>query len=79
MQREMIWKICARYKFNIVGLFVNTWTADYRYPVPDCENLPFPIQIELSYKRKNLARFFIPFVEAPLNFEHFPKKEDPHS
>ena len=26
-------------KFGIIGLFVNTWTAHYKYPVPDCENL----------------------------------------
>ena len=35
-------------KFEIIVLFVNTWTADYKYPVPDCENFPFPIQIQLS-------------------------------
>ena len=34
--------------FEIIGLFVNTWTADYKYPVPDSENLAFPIQIQLS-------------------------------
>ena len=33
--------------FEIIGLFDNTWTADYKYPVLDCENLPFPIQIQL--------------------------------
>ena len=26
-------------KFGIIGLFVNTWTANQEYPVPDCENL----------------------------------------
>ena len=45
---EMIWKISPWLKFEIIGLFVNTWIADYKYPVPDCENLPFPIQIQLS-------------------------------
>ena len=45
---EMTWKISPWLKFEIIGLFVNTWTADYKYPVPDCENLPFPIQIQLS-------------------------------
>ena len=35
-------------KFEIIGLFVNTLTADYKYPVLDCENLPFPIQMQLS-------------------------------
>ena len=33
---EMIWKISPWLKFEIIGLFVNTWTADYKYPVPDC-------------------------------------------
>ena len=30
------------------GGFGNTLTTDYKYPVPDCENLPFPIQMQLS-------------------------------
>ena len=28
-------------------VFVNTITADYNYPFPDCENLSFPIQMQL--------------------------------
>ena len=34
--------------FEILGLFVNTLTADNKYPVLDCENLQFPIQKQLS-------------------------------
>ena len=45
---EIIWKMPSWNKFEIIGLFVNTWTADYKYPVLDYENLPFPIQIQLS-------------------------------
>ena len=45
---EMIWKISPWLKFHIMGLFVTAWTANYKYPVPDCENLPFPIQVQLS-------------------------------
>ena len=45
---EIIWKISTWLKFDIIGLFANTWTADYKYSVPDCENLPFPIQLQLS-------------------------------
>ena len=44
---EMIWKISPWLKFEMIRLFVNTWTANYKYLVPDCENLPFPIQIQL--------------------------------
>ena len=45
---KIIWEISPWLKFGIIGLFVNTWTAHYKYPVPVCENLPLPIQIELS-------------------------------
>ena len=45
---ETPWKIFPWLKFEIIGLFFNTWTADYKYRVPVCENLPFPIQIRLS-------------------------------
>ena len=43
--REIIWKISPWLKFEIIGLFVNTWTADCKYRVPDCENLSFLIQM----------------------------------
>ena len=45
---EIIWKTSPWLKFGIRGLFVNTWNAGYKYPVPYCENLLFPIQIQLS-------------------------------
>ena len=45
---EIIWKTTPWLKFGILGLFLNTWTADHKYPVPDCENLSFLIQIQLS-------------------------------
>ena len=44
---EMIWKISSWLKFEIIVLFANTWTTDYNYAVPDCENLSFPIQIQI--------------------------------
>ena len=45
---EMILKISPWLKFEIIGLFANTWTAYYKYAFPDCEILAFPIQIQLS-------------------------------
>ena len=35
---EINWKKYSWLKFVIIGLFVNTWTADYKYRFPDCEN-----------------------------------------
>ena len=65
---EIIRKTSPWLKFGIIGLFVNTWTANYKYPDPDCENLPFSIQIQLSSEQKTFSPFFIPFMESPSNF-----------
>ena len=46
--RQMDWKYSPWLKFEIIGLIVNTWSANYKYPFPDCENLTFPIQIQFS-------------------------------
>ena len=44
----MIWKISPLLKFEILGLFINILTVDEKYPVRDCENLQFPIEMQLS-------------------------------
>ena len=36
---------------EILRVFVNTLSADGKYPVQCCENLQLPIQIQLSEKR----------------------------
>ena len=35
---------------EILGVFVNTLTADEKYRVQDCENIQLPIQMQLSKK-----------------------------
>ena len=47
-----------------VGVFVNTLTADGKYPVQGCENLQLPIQMQLSEKQKTFSEFFVPFLES---------------
>ena len=44
----MILKISFIRKLQILSDFVNTFTADEKYPVLDREMLPFPIQMQLS-------------------------------
>ena len=46
---------------EILEVFVNILTADYKYPVQDCENLPLPIQMQLSEKRKTFSDFVFHF------------------
>ena len=48
LRGEMICKVSPLLKFQIIGVFVNRLAADYKYPVPDIENLLFPIQMQLS-------------------------------
>ena len=44
----MIRKISLLLKFEILGVFIHTLTADDKYPVRDCENLLFSFQMQLS-------------------------------
>ena len=39
-------------------MLINTWTGDYKYPVAQCENLPFPIKMISSLKPKTFSEFF---------------------
>ena len=59
---------------EILGVFVNTLTADVKYPLQDCENLQLPIQMQLFGKRKKFSQFFVPFLESTSNFKHFEKR-----
>ena len=58
---------CKEKKFN-------TLTADYECNRSNMENLPLPIQMQLSKKTKTFCRVFIAFLESALNIEHFEKK-----
>ena len=64
---------------KIFSLFLNTFTADDKYSLPNRDNLRQPTQVQLSQKQKALSQFFIEVWKSILNFEHFTKKDDPHS
>ena len=64
---------------KILRLFVNTFSAVDKYSLPNREYLTQTIQIQLSEKQKNFPSFFSPFSKSNLTFEHFQKKDDPHS
>ena len=44
----MIRKISPLLKFETLVVFVDTLTADDKYPLRNCENLLFRIQMQLS-------------------------------
>ena len=64
---------------KILRLFVNTLTDDDKYFLLYRDNLTQPIQILLYQKQKAFHQFFSAFLKSTLNFEHSPKKDDPHS
>ena len=77
--RKLIRKMFPPVLGEILGAFVNTLTADGKYPAPDCENLQLGIQVQLSEKRKTFSQFFVPFLESTSNFKNFERKHDCHS
>ena len=60
-------------------LLVKTLTDDEKYSLLYRENLTQPFQILLSQKQKTFSEFFAAFSKSTLNFEHFQKKDHPHS
>ena len=54
-------------------------TADDKYSFVNRDNLTQQIRTQLSQKQKAFSRFFVSFSKSTLNFEIFPKKDDPHS
>ena len=64
---------------KILRLSVNTLAADDKYYLLNRRNLMEPTQILLTHKVKTFSQFFISFLKFTLNFEHFQKKDDPHS
>ena len=64
---------------KFLRLLVKTLTDDEKYSLLYRENLTQPILILLSQKPKIFSKFFSAFLKSTLNFEHFQKKDDPHS
>ena len=60
-------------------MFVNTLTADDKYSLLNRDNLKQPIRTKLSQKQKPVSQFFFQFSKSTLKFEHFQKKDDPHT
>ena len=64
---------------KILRLLVKTLTDDDKYSLLYRENLTQPIQILFSQKPKTFSRLSSETLKLTLNFEHFEKKDDPHS
>ena len=63
----------------ILGLFVNTLTAEYTYSCRNMQTLTEQVQTPLSLKQKTFSGFFIAFLKSTWNGEHFEKKGESSS
>ena len=68
---QLSWKKSVLVICKILGLFVNTMTADGKHSLLNRDNLTQPIQMQLCQKRKTFSQFFSAFLKSRLNFEHF--------
>ena len=59
---------------KVLGLLVNTLTADDKFPLLNRDNFIHPIQMQLSQKQKKFAQFFSAVLKFKLNFEHSQKR-----
>ena len=58
---------------------LNMLTTDYEYSRSNKENLPLPIQRQLSEKLKTFSEFFIAILNATFLNGTFWNKNEPHS
>ena len=60
------WKNFLLVRSEILGPFVNTFTADYKYSRYKREKFPQPVEMQLSKKRKTFCPNFIVFLKSIL-------------
>ena len=63
--------------FDILGIFAETLTADYKYSPRNSDNLPKAIQMQLSKKQNNFSQCFLKLVKSKSIFGHFQKNRWP--
>ena len=72
---KLSWKKSALVRSKILGLFVNTLTAEYTYSRRIMQTFTQKVQTPLSWKQKPFSGFFIAFLESAWNGEYFQKKD----
>ena len=76
---KLSWKKSALVRSKILGLFVNTLTAEYTYSLRNMQTFTREVQTPLSLKQKTFSGFVIAFLKSTWNEEHFQKKGESSS
>ena len=61
---------------EILGLFVNTLTAEYKYCRRNMENFPQQRETQLFRKGKAFSRFLIAFLKCTSSLKDFEQKDE---
>ena len=69
----------ALVRYKILGLFVNTLSAEYKYSRQNMQTFAQLVQTPLSSKQKIFSGFFISFLKSTWNVEQFQKKGESSS
>ena len=64
--------------WKILGLLVNTLSAEEKYPVLNRDNLLRLIQMQLSQKQHTFSQVLAGFLKSRLNFKSFEQKDERH-
>ena len=72
-------KKSALVRSKILGLFVDTLTAEYKYSPRNMQTFAQQVQTPLSLKQKTSSGFFIAFLKSTSNGEHFKTKGESSS
>ena len=64
---------------ELLGQFLNTLTADYKYSRRNRENYSQQVPMQTSLKLKTCSGIFIAFLKSTFNLEYFGKKDQSHS
>ena len=71
---KLSWKKSALVISKILGLFLNTLTAEYTYSRRNMQTFTQQVQTPLYLKQKPFSGFFIAFLKSTTNGEHFQKE-----
>ena len=69
----------ALVRSKILGLFVNTLTAEFMYSRRNMQTFTQQFQTPLSLKENTFSGFFIAFLKSTWNGEHFQTKGESSS
>ena len=74
IQDGLRWNTSLLVRFEITGLFGNTFTADHKYSCHRSEKSPQQIQTLLSQQSNNFSVIFITILQSTQNFGRFERK-----